>query len=130
MNASNDSIVKTWKRLKGHYVVTACGLALAVSVAVAVGGWQSDSASPVPARAVVSTQSPIPAAPARYVFYLVGSEEQRQSIIERAMDEDFPGEFARIFVIHSQDDELVVFRSQSQLTQLDQTVEVVDLRSR
>ena len=69
----------TWKRIRLQHVTLAAGLALAVSSAVAIGGWQSDGS---PASSTTKPSQPAGASWAlrddtpQVVFYLVANQEQ------------------------------------------------------
>jgi hypothetical protein len=120
----------TWKSVKARYVATVCGVALAVSAAVA-----TDAIRPE-AKPVAGASSGIAAAANRtpdfnhYIFYVVGSERQRDALIESAMGDDFLTPHSKIVIINSLDEELRMAATQAELTELGHISQVTDLRNR
>ena len=89
-----DAADNTWKRIRLQHVTLVAGLALAVSSAVAVGGWQGDG-SPAPSLSSPSRSgggaSARSADAHQVVVYLVASQEQvdRAAYVENAVAAEF-----------------------------------------
>ena len=69
----------TWKRVRLQHVTLAAGLALAVSSAIAIGGWQSDGVA-VPSPAIRSLPADVAltrwAETPQVVFYIAATQAQ------------------------------------------------------
>ena len=136
MNVADKAEDAGWIGLARQYIVVACGLGLAVSAALAVGGWQtearpaSEAQKSVAAPNIASTLQLASAGPEPYVFYLVSSDLQRYDLIVRTLGAAFPSEHSRIVVMRSLEDEVSIGAILAELAEQDKTVEIIDLQNR
>ena len=87
---SGHTSLDAGKSLSLHYITAVCGLALAVSAAVALGGWQSSAKAPAVAprtlpavAASVEVQDTTP----RLVYFIVDSRTQAE-VVQTQIESD------------------------------------------
>ena len=96
MNLSTGPVTTNSGRSFGlHHITAVCGLALAVSAAVALGGWQTTAKAPsaVPSAAPlasVTASTPLPIETGRLVYFIVGSQVQAD-VVRAQMEQDNVG---------------------------------------
>ena len=86
--AIQTTTTRTWKEIKAHYLVAACGGALALAALAGVGTWQavgsgSHGTVSAPQHSVaVSTTRP----DVKVTYYLVSTQAQADSVLQGAED--------------------------------------------
>ena len=86
--AIQTTTTRTWKEIKAHYLVAACGGALALAALAGVGTWQAVGSG---SHGTVSTpQSSVAVFTARpdvnVTYYLVSSQAQADAVLQGAED--------------------------------------------
>jgi hypothetical protein len=138
----STTAINTWKRIKVQHITALCGLTLALSAAVAVGGWQTNERSnPVSSSSALSASPEIRTFEKQYVLYFITGSQLQAAAMQLQIAEETsgtpnpPSEWAvHFFVADTPEAEETTHRSidvaTNELMAHGLSVQVVDLRSR